>query len=87
MLGITSTLKNEIINVSSNKGTSVNDLFKILKKELNYTLEPEYIDKRAGDIEKSVLDNRKLISLLNFTPSIDVETGIKKMVESEKERV
>ena len=80
LLALKSDIKNEIINVSTNKSTSINELFQIMKETLNYKLEPEYTNKREGDIEKSILDNRKLISLLNFTPSIDVREGIKKRI-------
>ena len=52
-----------------------------MKAELDYELEPEYTSPRAGDIEKSVLSNEKLISLFHYTPQIDIYTGIKKMVQ------
>lgn len=81
VLALTMEVKNEVINVSTNSKTSINDLFEILKTELNYTLEPAYTKSREGDIEKSVLNNEKLISLFNFTPSISVKEGIRIMVE------
>ena len=77
-------IDNEIINVSTNTRTSINDLFEILKEELSYTLEPVYTAPREGDIEKSILNNGKLISLLHFKPETDIKTGIRKMVEDYK---
>jgi UDP-glucose 4-epimerase len=79
---IKSDVKNETINVSTNSKTSVNDLFNVLKEELNYSLKPQYTSPREGDIEKSILNNEKLISLLKVVPSIDVKTGISKMVKN-----
>lgn len=84
VLALKTDVEGEIINVSTNSRTSINDLFEVLKKELNYTLEPTYTNPREGDIEKSILDNGKLISMFHFMPSIDVETGIQKMVENQK---
>ena len=81
VLALTTDIQNEIINVSTNLRTSINDLYEILKEELNYKIKPKYTASREGDIEKSILNNRKLVSLFNFTPSIDIRTGIKKMAE------
>lgn len=82
-LALKTDVDGEIINVSTNLRTSINDLFEVLKKELNYKLEPIYTQPREGDIEKSILDNGKLISIFHFTPSINIEMGIKKMVAEE----
>lgn len=84
VLALTTDIQDEVINVSTNSRTSINDLFEVLKEELNYTLEPTYTTPREGDIEKSVLNNGKLISLFHFTPSISVEEGIRTMVEANK---
>ena len=81
VLALQTDIQNEIINVSTNSRTSINELVSIMQAELNYKLEPEHTDSRAGDIEKSVLSNEKLISLFHYTPQIDIKTGIKKMAE------
>ena len=82
VLALTTDIQDEIINVSTNSRTSINDLFEVLKEELNYKLKPKYTVPREGDIEKSILNNGKLISLFHFAPSIDIKTGIGKMVEN-----
>lgn len=81
VLALITDIKDEIINVSTNSKTSINDLFEVIKEELNYNLKPKYTAPREGDIEKSILNNKKLISMLHFSPSIDIRTGIKKMSE------
>jgi len=81
VLALKTDVEGEIINVSTNSRTSINDLFEVLKEELNYKLKPKYTAPREGDIEKSILNNGKLISLFNFVPSIDIRTGIREMVE------
>lgn len=80
VIGLKSDVRNEIINVSTNKGTSIQELFNVLKDKLDYKYNPEYTSAREGDIEKSILANNKLISLFNFTPSISLSKGIQEMV-------
>lgn len=80
LLALQTDIQDEIINVSTNRRTSINDLVKIMRSELNYDVEPEYLNTRVGDIEKSVLSNEKLSSLFYYVPQVDIHTGIKKMV-------
>ncbi len=80
VIGLQSDIEGEIINVSTNTRTSINELFEVLKEETGYILAPEHTSSREGDIEKSVLSNNKLISLFNFVPSITLRSGIKEMV-------
>ena len=81
VLALKTDIQDEIINVSTNSRTSINNLFEVLSEELNYKLKPKYTAPRDGDIEKSILNNGKLISLFHFVPSIDIRTGIREMVE------
>lgn len=72
---IQSEIKNEIINVSTNKSISVNKLFELMSKEYNYKKTPTYTQERFGDIKHSVLDNKKCIKLLGFEPKTPLEKG------------
>ena len=87
ILALTTDIENEIINVSTNSRTSINDLFEVLKSELNYKLEPEYTAPREGDIEKSILSNGKLISMFHFAPATNIQTGIRKMVKNNTDNI
>lgn len=80
VLALKTDIQDEIINVSTNSRTSINDLFEVMKEELNYKLKPKYTAPREGDIEKSILNNGKLISMFHFAPSIDIKTGIREIV-------
>lgn len=82
VLALNSDIKNEIINVSTNCKTSINELVAIMSSEIGYSKKPVYTVARTGDIEKSILSNSKLISLFNYIPSIDVKTGIKMLVNN-----
>ncbi|MBQ8476407.1 NAD-dependent epimerase/dehydratase family protein [bacterium] len=81
VLALQRDITNTIINVSTNIKTSVNELFGILKAELNYELEPQHAPARAGDIPKSILNNKKLITLFGYVPSFSVEEGLKIMAK------
>lgn len=84
VLALENEVKNEIINVSTNTNCSVNQLFSVLSKCLNYTQYPVYTNERVGDIKDSVLDNSKLIKLFGYKPSVTLEDGINLMIQKIK---
>lgn len=51
-------VENEIINFSTNKGVSLNQLFKVMKSLYNYTLNANYLPERIGDIKKQYFIKR-----------------------------
>lgn len=67
---------NKIMNISANKATTINELFNILKKILNYNKYPIYLPERQGDIKASVLDNTLANETFGFEPSVDIEEGL-----------
>ncbi len=71
----------EIINIGTEIGKDVNDVFDILKIETGYKGEKKYGPARPGDLRKSLLDNSKAKKLLNWEPSYTFEQGIKETVE------
>ena len=71
----------EIINVSTNIKTSVNDLFQIMRDISGASVEADYQPARVGDIDHSYLDNHKAISLLEWKPAYTVESGVKETIE------
>lgn len=81
VLALENNVRNEIINVSTNTGNSVNHLFEILQSSLKYTKQPIHTLSRAGDIKDSILDNSKLIRLFGYKPSIMLKEGIALMTE------
>lgn len=74
---IQTEVKNEIINVSTNKAISINKLYEIMAKKYGYQKAPIYTQERLGDIKHSILDNKKCIKLLNFKPETSIENGLK----------
>ncbi len=78
---IKSQVKNEIINVSTNSKTTINELFRIMKNLLVYQKAPNYLPQREGDIKESILSNEKLKKMLKFEPKISIKEGLKEMKE------
>jgi len=68
---------NEIINLGTNKGFSVQELIdtteKITGKKLNY----EYKEQRKGDCAKLITSNSKATNLLGWQPQKNIEDMIK----------
>lgn len=77
---IESDVKNEIINVSTNKAISINKLFEVMGGNYNYNKPAIHTEERFGDIKHSILDNKKCAKLLGFTPEISVESGLKTLI-------
>ena len=67
------------LNIASNKPVSVNELSKIMIKLSGQELEPKYVDKRNGDIKISHADISEAKNLINWTPKISLEEGLKKI--------
>lgn len=76
---IQSDVKNEIINVSTNKAISINRLYELMAQKYLYKKAPAYTEERIGDIKHSILDNKKCAKLFGFVPGTSVEKGLKSL--------
>ena len=70
---IENNIYNEIINISTGTGLSINNLYKALSKKYHYNLPPIYDTAREGDIKISVLNNEKLMSYFPFFKFTNIE--------------
>jgi nucleoside-diphosphate-sugar epimerase len=66
-----------IYNLSANKQTSVNRVIEIISGIQNGN-EVTYVEKREGDIDHSVLDNRKVMRDFDWSPLYTIEEGLAK---------
>lgn len=66
----------EIINISCNVQTSVNELVEIMKDLVDSSVEADYQDARKGDIRDSYLDNSKARDVLSWAPKYDLKSGL-----------
>ena len=71
----------EILNIGTGRGTSVNELFEILKGITGYSRDPVHGPPRPGDLRKSILDPSKAERVLGWKPRTSLEEGLKKTVE------
>lgn len=77
--------KFNLFQIATGKETSINELFNLLKKELeknNFSVqEPKYEKERPGEIYRNYSDISKARKLLGFEPKISLEEGIEKTVK------
>lgn len=63
-----------ILNVGTGQETTTQQLAELLQQELGQSVDVRSADRRAGDIERSLLDNSRLVKLLG--PTVSVRTGL-----------
>lgn len=72
-------LQNEVINVSTGVGITINKLFNYMKNLYNYKKAPNYLPTREGDIKDSILSNKKALKLISGFETTDIKNGIKQL--------
>lgn len=72
---------NEIMNISSNKATTVNEVFMLISNITGGNVEAIYKDIRKGDIEHSYLNNDKARKKLGWKVRFKLEDGLREMVQ------
>lgn len=77
LAAIESDVKNQIINVSTDKAISINKLYELMADKYDYKKAPIHGEERFGDIKHSILDNKKCIQLLKTEPKTSIEDGLK----------
>jgi UDP-glucose 4-epimerase len=71
----------EIVNIGSERGTSVLELFDALKKFTGFGGEPKFAEPRAGEIFKIYLSAGKAQRVFGWKCKVDVEEGMRRTVE------
>ena len=77
---------NETINIGTQKGSSVNDLYKVMANIIGYKKHPIYKPARAGELFKSVLAINKAMKVLKWKPETNIENGLKNTINFFKNR-
>lgn len=72
---------NQVYNVAYGASTSLNQLFDLIKTNLNSVLIPNYKPERKGDIKNSLANINKSKKLLGYEPLVDLETGLKLTID------
>jgi UDP-glucose 4-epimerase len=71
---------NDSFNIGTGKATGVNELYDMIKRSFGSATVPKYALARTGELQKSVLDNKKASDVLGWFPKTDLEEGIKETI-------
>src|SRR3989339_699488 len=71
---------NRVFNVGTGEGTSVNQLYAILKELFKFDQEAVYLPSRAGELFRSVLDCRLAKNELGWQANCDIKEGLRRTV-------
>lgn len=77
---------NEIINIGTEKQTTVNQLFSSIQKQLNCTKSAVHCAEIIGEVQNGALDCTKAKKILNWEYQTNLEQGIQKTVYARKEK-
>ena len=68
---------NEIFNIGSGEGKTVNELMAIIKNATGFDFHPQYKPSRSIDVPMNILDISKLKKETGWSPRISIKDGIK----------
>jgi UDP-glucose 4-epimerase len=78
----------EIFNIASGVPTTDYEVFRLIRDALGGgAVEPEYVDKRPGEIDRIYLDISKAERLLGWTPHVVLEEGARRTARFFREAV
>ena len=72
---------NTVYNVAYGSSTSLNQLFELIKLNLESSINPEYKPERKGDIKNSLANINKAKILLDYEPLVNLEQGIQLTID------
>lgn len=78
---------NEILNISSNYPTTVNQLFYTISHLLEIDGEPQYKPRKSGENQHSLLNNERARQKLQWEPSWTLADGLREIIECYKSRI
>jgi len=68
-------------NIGSGKETSIRELLELVEKVMGKAIDPVFKEARKNDVKRSVADVSKAKEVLNWSPKVKLEDGIKKTIE------
>ncbi|MEI0562207.1 NAD-dependent epimerase/dehydratase family protein [Brachyspira pilosicoli] len=78
---IEKNISNEILNISTNNSININELANTIISISKSNIKINYLEKRDGDIDDSILDNKKLLNLININFTT-IDEGLKKLLKT-----
>jgi nucleoside-diphosphate-sugar epimerase len=70
-----------IINVATGGRISLNQLFDTMRRLIGGSVQPEYVESRAGDVRDSQADITLARKVLGYEPLVSFEEGLKRTVD------
>ena len=70
----------EVFNIAGGQSTSVNDLYNRICKLIKTKQAPTYTSMRKGEIIHSFASIKKAETILNFTPQVSMDEGLKQTI-------
>lgn len=76
------SIKNQVINLGSGRPISIIEIAKMILREFNLPKKDylQFIGDRPGQVDLHVSSTEKSKKLLNWSPKIDFETGLKEII-------
>ena len=71
----------EIVNLGSNKGTSVRELYDVLSAYLGFNQSPNLAALRAGEVERIFITGDHAAKVLGWVPEVGVKEGLHKTAD------
>jgi UDP-glucose 4-epimerase len=82
ILAATSSVTDQVFNVASGRETTLNDLAGALLRIMGSPLTPEYGPERVVNaVPRRLADTTRARRLLGFTPRIDLDEGLHRLVD------
>ena len=66
----------DVFNVGCGERISVNDLWSRIRKATGASVEPTYVETRAGDVRDSLASLEKIGRVLGYKPIVDLDAGL-----------
>ncbi|MCD4781960.1 MAG: NAD-dependent epimerase/dehydratase family protein [Candidatus Omnitrophica bacterium] len=73
-------IHHEVVNAAVGEETTVLSVVELVNKILGKNIEPQFLDKRAGDIYRTQSDITLIKEKLNYKPLVNFEEGLKRTV-------
>ena len=79
--GLNKKLGFQIFNLGNENPISINKLIKKLEKEICMNAKVEYLPEQLGDVKVTYADISKAKKMLDFSPKISIDEGLKKFIK------
>ncbi len=78
---LTASTANDIYNISTQRETSINEMFAILREIADKKINVSHDLARPGDIRRSMLSNKNAAAKLGWQPQTSLKDGMKKLYD------